>query len=59
MTQPSQICDDYEAVSRRAADRIRVALARKPNLLFCAAGGGSPDGEKAKPARSRSRSSAK
>ncbi len=42
MTQPIQICDDYEAVSRRAADRIRVALARKPNLLLCAAGGGSP-----------------
>lgn len=42
MNQPIQICDDYAAVSRRAADRIRVAIARKPNLLLCAAGGGSP-----------------
>lgn len=35
-------CGDYEAVSQRAADRIRVGLARKPNLLLCAAGGSSP-----------------
>lgn len=42
MTTPIAICDNYETLSGRAADRIRVALARKPSLLLCAAGGASP-----------------
>ncbi len=42
MNTPITVSENYEALSQRAADRIRVALARKPNLLLCAAGGGSP-----------------
>lgn len=42
MSAAGSIHDDYEALSQRAADRIRIALARKPNLLLCAAGGNSP-----------------
>jgi galactosamine-6-phosphate isomerase len=37
------IGDDYEALSRQAADRILAALADKPDLLFCAAGGSTPE----------------
>lgn len=36
------ISDDYEGLSRLAADRILAALARQPKLLLCAAGGSSP-----------------
>ena len=36
------ICDNYEAMSRQAADHILNALAAKPDLLLCAAGGTSP-----------------
>lgn len=34
--------DDHEAMSRQAADRILTALASKPDLLLCAAGGSTP-----------------
>lgn len=36
------INDHYESMSRRAVDRILAALTAKPDLLLCAAGGGSP-----------------
>lgn len=36
------IGDDYEAMSRQATDRILAALAGKPDLLLCAAGGSTP-----------------
>jgi galactosamine-6-phosphate isomerase len=34
--------DSYEAMSRQAAERILAALAGKPDLLLCAAGGSTP-----------------
>lgn len=37
-----RICDDHEAMSRQAAERILQALAGKPDLLLCAAGGSTP-----------------
>ena len=35
-------CDDHESMSRKAAERILGALAGKPDLLLCAAGGSTP-----------------
>jgi galactosamine-6-phosphate isomerase len=42
MNPSIRICDDPEAMSRQAAERIVHALARKPDLLLCAAGGSTP-----------------
>src|SRR5688500_17375062 len=36
------IADDYEDLSRRAANAILVEVRRKPNLLLCAATGATP-----------------
>ena len=36
------IADDYEDMSRRAADAILAEVRRKPNLLLCAATGATP-----------------
>jgi len=36
------ICDDAEAMSRKAVERILHALNRNPGLLLCAAGGSTP-----------------
>ncbi len=36
------VSDDHESLSRLAADRILTAVAVKPDLLFCAAGGSTP-----------------
>jgi len=37
-----EVCHDHEALSRKAARRIRNVLARKPDSLLCAAGGATP-----------------
>jgi len=42
MNSASTVCDDHESLSRQAAGRIVNALARKPDLLLCAAGGSTP-----------------
>jgi galactosamine-6-phosphate isomerase len=43
MIKPTiQVCDDLEAVSRNAAQRILHALSRKPDLLLCPASGFTP-----------------
>lgn len=46
MEQPmnfsSCVCDDPESMSRKAAERVLNALAGKPDLLLCAAGGSTP-----------------
>jgi galactosamine-6-phosphate isomerase len=42
MNSTSTVCDDHESLSRQAAERIVNALARKPDLLLCAAGGSTP-----------------
>src|ERR1700720_3211305 len=36
------VCPDHETLSRKAARRIVDVLARKPDLLLCAAGGATP-----------------
>jgi galactosamine-6-phosphate isomerase len=36
------ICNNHESLSQQAAERIVNALATKPNLLLCAAGGSTP-----------------
>jgi galactosamine-6-phosphate isomerase len=36
------LCDDYESLSRQAADRMLNALGRKQDMLLCAAGGSTP-----------------
>src|ERR1043166_4765639 len=35
-------CHDHESMSRQAAERVLGALAGKPDLLLCAAGGSTP-----------------
>lgn len=42
MSVSVSVCDSHEALSRRAADRVLAALAGKPDLLLCAAGGTTP-----------------
>jgi galactosamine-6-phosphate isomerase len=42
MKSPILVCDDAESLSRQAAKRILAALAGKPDLLLCAAGGSTP-----------------
>ena len=42
MNPSIRICDDHEAMSRQAAECVVHALARKPDLLLCAAGGSTP-----------------
>lgn len=42
MIAPITVTENYEAMSRQAADRILAALTAKPDLLLCAAGGSSP-----------------
>lgn len=42
MSDPNLICENHGVMSQRAVDLIRVELARRPNILLCAAGGGSP-----------------
>jgi len=39
---PIQLGENYESISRQAADRILDALQEKPGLLLCAAGGSTP-----------------
>jgi galactosamine-6-phosphate isomerase len=42
MNSSIEVCDDHETLSRKAASRIMDVLARKPDFLFCAAGGSTP-----------------
>jgi len=42
MNPSIDVCNDHEALSRKAANRIVDVLARKPDLLLCAAGGSTP-----------------
>jgi len=42
MKSPIFVCDDAESLSRQASKRILAALAGKPDLLLCAAGGSTP-----------------
>lgn len=42
MKSPTVVCDDAEDLSRKAARRVLTALASKPDLLLCAAGGSTP-----------------
>ncbi|SIN72944.1 6-phosphogluconolactonase [Algoriphagus halophilus] len=37
-------CPDFDQMSQKGADLVHLAIAKKPNLLFCAASGGSPTG---------------
>ena len=37
-------CADYDAMSQKGADLVHYEIAKKPNLLFCVASGGSPAG---------------
>lgn len=37
-------CPDFDQMSQKGADLVHFAIAKKPNLLFCAASGGSPAG---------------
>lgn len=42
MSASIDVCHDHEALSRKAASLIVDALARKPDLLLCAASGSTP-----------------
>ena len=42
MNSQIEICRDHESLSSKAATLIKKALARKPDLLLCAAGGSTP-----------------
>src|ERR1035438_3203686 len=42
MKSPIEICRDHESLSSKAARLIMNALARKSDLLLCAAGGCTP-----------------
>lgn len=42
MKSPIVVCDDAESLSRKAARRVLTALANRPDLLLCAAGGSTP-----------------
>ena len=42
MNSQIEICRDHESLSLKAATLIKKALARKPDLLLCAAGGSTP-----------------
>jgi galactosamine-6-phosphate isomerase len=37
-----RVCDDHKTLSQQAAERVMSALAAKPDLLLCAAGGSTP-----------------
>lgn len=42
MNSSIRVCDYHESISRQAAERAADALAGKPDLLVCAAGGSTP-----------------
>jgi len=37
-------CSDFDQMSQKGADLVHIEVAKKPDLLFCAASGGSPSG---------------
>lgn len=39
-----QYSPDFSTMSKKAADLVHLEIAKKPDLLFCAASGGSPSG---------------
>ena len=42
MNPSIRVCDDHESLSRQGAKRVVSAIAGKPDLLLCAAGGATP-----------------